>query len=390
MFQNSLEIDYSKENLIEKDNNLLQPFSDNFYPSSPLLLDYQNNQNSEKYINYFYTNSPYSSINNEIIDKFDFFKPIEKEIKNEEEIKKESNKIKENFNKKTENKIEENEKAKFNMIDKVNELDLGKLTHFTSSGCLNSTSNNDKNINKKRSVFKINKSIKKRDPILFSKNEEINDNNIILQNNENIFNKKYDLKNNKFGELYTNKKMKKFEKICLLNKKRKKRNIIDNYKTNKDLLFDNDNMEDKIRDNSEVKKITLKEKFNNLKIKIPKNINQKNILPISQKIHINSNIINYNSYNNVNNEINNRFNESGLNIQNNNYSNKLNFNDDYNSELNISKIPQSTMDLESTTKNPYIPHIFESHAPSILINGLEYTTILVPKQYIKKIISNNI
>ena len=78
-----------------------------------------------------------------------------------------------------------------------------------------------------------------------------------------------------------------------MKKKRKKRRI-GNDKTNKELLFDNDNMKENIRYNSEVKKMTLKEKFKNLKIKIPKIINQNNILPISQQIQINSNIINYN------------------------------------------------------------------------------------------------
>ena len=174
-----------------------------------------------------------------------------------------------------------------------------------------------------------------------------------------------------------------------MKKKRKKRRI-GNDKTNKELLFDNDNMKENIRYNSEVKKMTLKEKFKNLKIKIPKIINQNNILPISQQIQINSNIINYNSYKNENNEINNNFNENNINIQNNNYNNKLNNNDDYNSDLNMSKMLPSTMDLESTIKYSYIPQIFESNAPSILINGLEYTTILVPKQFIEKIKFTNI
>ena len=56
----------------------------------------------------------------------------------------------------------------------------------------------------------------------------------------------------------------------------------------------------------------------------------------------------------------------------------------------MSKMLPSTMDLESTIKYSYIPQIFESNAPSILINGLEYTTILVPKQFIEKIKFTNI
>ena len=213
MFPSSLDIDYPKENLLEKDNNLHLPFTDNFYPSSPLLLDYHNNKNSEKYINYFYTNSPYSSINDEIMDKFDFIKPIEKEVKDEVEIKKENNNIKENNKEKTENKNEENEEVKFIMIDKMNELDLGKLTHITSYGCLNSTSINDKNINKKKNLFIIKKCIKKRDPILFCKNEEIDTNNNIFKNNENICNKRYDLPSYKFSEFPITKKIKKNLKI---------------------------------------------------------------------------------------------------------------------------------------------------------------------------------
>ena len=157
MFPSSLEIEFSKDNLLEKDNNLMLPVSDIFFSSSPLLLDYQNDKKAEKYINYFYTNSPFSSINDEIIDQYAFIKPIEKEINNKEETKKEIKTIKENNKEKLDNKKEANEEVRFIMINKTDDIDISKLTHVTSYGCLNSTSNVDKNINKKINLFNIKK-----------------------------------------------------------------------------------------------------------------------------------------------------------------------------------------------------------------------------------------
>lgn len=394
MFPSSLEIEFSKDNLLEKDNNLMLPVSDNFYSSSPLLLDYQNDKKAEKYINYFYTNSPFSSINDEIIDQYAFIKPNEKEINNKEETKKEIKTIKENNKEKIDNKKEANEEVHFIMINKTDDIDIAKLTHITSYGCLNSTSNVDKNINKKINLFTIKKYEKKRDSILNLTNEEKLDNNNILQNKQIKINKKYNLQKSKFDVLCNNNKI---DIINFLKKKRKKQKNEEEekFKNSRNILFDNKEKENNYRDNDEAikeNKLSLKEKFKNLRIQIPKNNNKINILPISQKVQIpleiNSNVINYNSFNNLCNGINNNINEKDIYIQNNNYNYKQNFKEN-NYDIKISKIQKSSIENERKKKS-YIPQIFESQAPSIKINGLEYTTVLVPKKYIEKIKFSNI
>ena len=394
MVPSSLEIEFSKDNLLEKDNNLMLPVSDNFYSSSPLLLDYQNDKKAEKYINYFYTNSPFSSINDEIIDQYAFIKPIEKEINNKEETKKEIKTIKGNNKENIDNKKEANEEVQFIMINKTDDIDIAKLTHITSYGCLNSTSNVDKNINKKINLFTIKKYEKKRDSILDLTNEEKLDNNNIFQNKQIKINKKYNLQKSKFDVLCNNNKI---DIINFLKKKRKKQKNEEEekFKNSRNFLFDNKEKENNYRDNHKAikeNKLSLKEKFKNLRIQIPKNNNKINILPISQKVQIpleiNSNVINYNSFNNLCNGINNNINEKDIYIQNNNYNYKQNFKEN-NYDINMAKIQKSSIGNEREKKS-YIPQIFESQAPSIKINGLEYTTVLVPKKYIEKIKFSNI
>jgi hypothetical protein len=391
MFPSSLEIEFSKDNLLEKDNNLMLPVSDNFFSSSPLLLDYQNDKKAEKYINYFYTNSPFSSINDEIIDQYAFIKPIEKEINNKEETKKEIKTIKENNKEKLDNKKEANEEVRFIMINKTDDIDISKLTHVTSYGCLNSTSNVDKNINKKINLFTIKKYEKKRDSTLDLTNEEKLGKNNILQNKRIKINKKYDLQKSKFDVLFNNNKI---DIINFLKKKRKKRknDEEEKFKNSRNILFNNNVKENNYRDNDETikeNKLSLKEKFKNLRIQIPKNNNKINILPISQKVQIpleiNSNVINYNTFSNLCNGINKNIKEKDIYIKNNNYNYKQNFKEN-NYDINIQK---SSIKNEREKKS-YIPQIFESQAPSIKINGLEYTTILVPKKYIEKIKFSNI
>jgi hypothetical protein len=394
MFPSSLEIDFSKDNLLEKDNNLMLPVSDNFFSSSPLLLDYQNDKKAEKYINYFYTNSPFSSINDEIIDQYAFIKPIEKEINNKEETKKEIKTIKENNKEKLDNKKEVNEEVRFIMINKTDDIDISKLTHVTSYGCLNSTSNVDKNINKKINLFTIKKYEKKRDSTLDLTNEENIGKNNILQNKRIKINKKYDLQKSKFDVLRNNNKI---DIINFLKKKRKKRknDEEEKFKNSRNILFNNNVKENNYGDNDETikeNKLSLKEKFKNLRIQIPKNNNKINILPFSQKVQIpleiNSNVINYNTFSNLGNGINNNIKENDLYIKNNNYNYKQNFKEN-NYDINMAKIQKSNIKNEREKKS-YIPQIFESQAPSIKINGLEYTTVLVPKKYIEKIKFSNI
>jgi hypothetical protein len=394
MFPSSLEIEFSKDNLLEKDNNLMLPVSDNFFSSSPLLLDYQNEKKAEKYINYFYTNSPFSSINDEIIDQYAFIKPIEKEINNKEETKKEIKTIKENNKEKLDNKKEANEEVRFIMINKTDDIDISKLTHVTSYGCLNSTSNVDKNINKKINLFTIKKYEKKRDSTLDLTNEENIGKNNILQNKRIKINKKYDLQKSKFDVLRNNNKI---DIINFLKKKRKKRknDEEEKIKNSGNVLFNNNVKENNYGDNDETikeNKLSLKEKFKNLRIQIPKNNNKINILPISQKVQIpleiNSNVINYNTFSNLCNGINNNIKEKDIYIKNNNYNYKQNFKEN-NYDINMAKIQKSSIKNEREKKS-YIPQIFESQAPSIKINGLEYTTVLVPKKYIEKIKFSNI
>ena len=394
MQQSSLDIDFSKENLLEKDNNLIQPISEIIYSSSPLFLDCQNNKKTEKYINYFYTNSPFSSVNDEIIDQFNLIKPIGKEINNEEGIKKSKDNLKDNNKEKVEYLKNLNEDAQLIMFDKTDDIDLAKLTQITSFGCLNSTSNNDKkNINKKINLFTIKKYEKKRDSILYFSNEEKNNNKNILLNKQIKLNKKDRLQKNEFKELGNNK----INFMNFLKKKRRKKEKEEKNENNMNLLLDNDYMkENNFKDFYEIKnknKLSLKEKFKNLRIKIPKNSNKStNILPIPQKVQIpfeiNSNIINYNSYNSYKNVYynefnNNNFNEKEINIQNNSYNKKIN-NNIYNYDSNVSAIEKGR------TKNSNTSQIFESHAPSIIINGIEYTTILIPKKFVEKIKLANI
>ena len=392
MFSSSLEMEYSKEKLIEKDNNMIQPISDNFISASPLLLDYQNNINSDKYINYFYTNSPFSSINEEIIDKFDIIKPIEKEKNNEAEKNiKEKNNMKEKIKKTNENNTDESEEIDYIMINDMDDIDLAKLTNISSFYYLNSTSNNSKNIkmnNKNDNSLMITKTEKKIVPLISKENEKKNNLNNISINKPNSLIKKINLQNNKSND---NKYLNEYN---LTRKKRKLKKTKEKNKDNHNLLFDNDNMKENIIDNSEIKKLTsIKEKFKKLKIKIPKNVNERKIYPIPEPIklpsyQIDSNIINNNSFKATNNEINSCFNEKSISYENYKDTNCLNLNTAYETDLNLSKIQSSFIEKESTHK--YIPQIFESHAPSIIINGLEYTTILVPKKKIKKINLNNI
>ena len=90
MIPSLIENDNEKLNLMDKKNNLFSPMQDNFFPNSPIFLD-NNRRNTDKFFNYFYTNSPFSSINEEILDKCDFkshlIKPLSKYIINKEEDK---------------------------------------------------------------------------------------------------------------------------------------------------------------------------------------------------------------------------------------------------------------------------------------------------------------
>ena len=130
----------------------------------------------------------------------------------------------------------------------------------------------------------------------------------------------------------------------------------------------------------------------NLKIKIPKNIITHN----SYHYENNTEIQKINAYNNGY-QYQNKINEKNINENENYINNSLNnhnkiFNDKIqnypnNFDCNSSKIKYSNAEdkKEKRIHNRYIPQIYESHAPPINFNGVEYTTILVPKIFVEKI-----
>ena len=120
---------------------------------------------------------------------------------------------------------------------------------------------------------------KKRDSTLDLTNEEKLGKNNILQNKRIKINKKYDLQKSKFDVLRNNNKI---DIINFLKKKRKKRknDEEEKFKNSRNILFNNNVKENNYGDNDETikeNKLSLKEKFKNLRIQIPKNNNKINI-----------------------------------------------------------------------------------------------------------------
>lgn len=412
MFPSLNENDNDKLNLFEKENNIFSPIQDNFLPNSPIFLD-NNRGNADKFLNFFYTNSPYSSINEEILDKYDnkddLIKPMQKYIINNEEDKKSpEKKISNSKEKKTaiekQNLENKNEEVEFIIIDNMNDLDMGKRTHFSSYACSNSFSNNDKKLQNQNKKLEcdIQKTEKKRDSLLLnSKEDSMNFNNLYEEEKKSLT-KKNDLDIHSFVDLKDKiKNVNNNNKNNLLKMKRKRTTMEEKktIKTKTNLLFDNDindidNMKENNIDNNQTKKtLSLKDKSKNLKkIIIPKSLNPpKNIYPyLTPKIKRPKqySVIQKNNYN-INKK---RYN---LKKYNKSHTNNINLCSNYESDSNLSNLQNTTFKLEQKKEkekqeNSFMPQIFESQAPSTIINGIEYTTILVPKIYLKKIKLDNI
>ncbi len=313
MLPSSFDNDNNKLNLMEKENNLFSQ-EDNYLPNSPIFLD-NNRGNSDKLLNYFYTNTPYSSISEEILDKCDFknnlINPMPRYIINNEKNKKvsehnnsesEDNELKID-GKKTENK---NEEVQFIILDNSKDLDQIKNSNISSYGCLNSTSNNDKKIKNlnQSEYFNAKKIEKKRDLLLLNQNADIIGQNKLHEDDNKSLMKKNNLNNNSFVDLNEKIKNINYNKNNLLKIKRKRKTNEDKktVKANTNLLFDNDNLKENIIDNDQIKKtLSLKDKCKNLKkIKIPKIIPSENIYPyIRPHIQMSNSdsVIHINNYN---------------------------------------------------------------------------------------------
>ncbi len=405
MLPSSFDNDNNKLNLMEKENNLFSQ-EDNYLPNSPIFLD-NNRGNSDKLLNYFYTNTPYSSISEEILDKCDFknnlINPMPRYIINNEKNKKvsehnnsesEDNELKID-GKKTENK---NEEVQFIILDNSKDLDQIKNSNISSYGCLNSTSNNDKKIKNlnQSEYFNAKKIEKKRDLLLLNQNADIIGQNKLHEDDNKSLMKKNNLNNNSFVDLNEKIKNINYNKNNLLKIKRKRKTNEDKktVKANTNLLFDNDNLKENIIDNDQIKKnLSLKDKCKNLKkIKIPKIIPSENIYPYIRPhiqmsnsdsvIHINNYNIDKKKYNSK------KYNsKKNKNIENENYINNINLKDNYKSDFDLSNMQNENLesDKEEKQEKLFMPQIFESQAPPIIINGIEYTTVLMPKVYLKKI-----
>ncbi len=75
------------------------------------------------------------------------------------------------------------------------------------------------------------------------------------------------------------------------------------------------------------------------------------------------------------------------NIENENYINNINLKENYKSDFDLTNMQNENFesDKEEKQEKSFMPQIFESQAPPIIINGIEYTTLLIPKVYLKKI-----
>lgn len=388
MFPSPIENEYSKMNLDGKGKSPYQDNIDNAISITPLYL-YDNN------FDYYNIDSPICSIN-EQINKFDLSKLLDKK---QDEIEDKKDKDKMNLNDK---KVEKKENEPVNkskemavIIDNKSKLDLGKLTYLSSYGCLNSTSNIDhklKNPKNNVKIFGLTKTDKKRDPLDFYNNDKngpikkrvtqnnINSNNInaLINNQLDEFNNNKISKNN-IENIFLQKK-RKIENNIIIEKKKINYENITNYANNIEM-----------KKNSSLKE---KNKHLNLKIKIPKNIITHNSYPYQNNMQLPTR----NAYNSRY-KYQNKINEKNINENENNINNLLNnqnkiFNDKRiiqkmpdEFDFNSSKIKNSSTEnrKEKRIQSKYIPQIYESHAPPININGIEYTTLLVPKIFAEKI-----
>ena len=375
----------------EKEYSFLEQNADNNFSLSPLLYD-SYKCNYPNYLNNNYLNSPYHyNISEDNNNNFDLIKSLKKDT-NEEKIKNEKNekkiqnlneiKIKKNENNNHNNNNNSNKEKEevFVMINNISDLDLGKVTQLSSYGCSNLSSNNEqklKKIKKNIKFFLVKKTEKKIDPEYLYKNEENKPQNDIFGKVQNSIILNNNLPNYEFNDNISKNKYIK-EKSFLKHKRKKENNNtyntniteINKGKNNKFHNFNNNTNSVKIY--SIKNNIFLKEKYKNLKINIPKNTNTlylNNLYNYPQN-HQQIQIPPINKFNGFDNNIN-----IPTEIVNHNICN----------EYNLDLLNSKNKEKERKNIYSYTPQIFESHAPPIKINGIEYTTILVPKQYADKI-----
>ena len=336
--------EYQNNNLGGREYNLNTPNQEYFNPLSPLEEPY--------FSNIFPSNlSPKPQEKNFFnFDKLEF-KEIKKDNPKQNEITQNKNQKKEIEKKldNSNNKLEKNnlgEEIKcIEIIDK--NIDLGKLKRLNKYGDV--ISPNIQNLNLKPKF-------------------------IVVKNNEN------NIKPNKMLR-------KKIKKISKKNKNKNK-HIIKNNNNKKSILGFNNNYGFK-NIPKDINKINFQQTNQNLNFinnnnKINNNINNYNNNNINTSFNYNQNM----PLNNETNSINSKFffrdeYQKNLNLY---YKTNIKFNniDESRSKKNINKIFNLSND-NSSLNNNFRPQIFESKNSSTMINGIEYTTLLVPKNYVEKI-----
>ena len=352
---------FQKLNLDIKDNTNKNK-TDSKASTPPNPQEFQENENNEKYVSYYFPNiNGLNSIDENIFNIDIPKKNINENDKKEEEENK--NIIKDN---KSNLDISNNLKKKYNKNIFCIEKEKSHKNDIKQIG----------NNNNNKSIYNL------------YQNKKLNNNSLAFEkfiekiNNENIFNKKRNIKKNIKKKIKKN--LLKEKKNDLINKKNNISNFeIGNYNNmeiNKNIFQGN---RDLYQENSSAFKLcSNNNNFMNFFPNKPQN-QRPNV--------INSSIININSTQKNNNNIPNiLFNDkinSNYNINNNNY--KYNYNNIpniINEKECLPKAPNISYNNEENRESySFTPQIFESQNSSIMIGGIEYTTLLVPKKYLGKI-----
>ena len=320
-----------------------------------------------------------------------------------------------NFNKFNDIK-NKNNKAQYLSYDFQNTIEL----HPFGEKCYNFDNQPNINIikeNKKKEV--INKNAKKLDKnsiienlynkkikfVVKKENTSINKNIKIEQNMENKFLEFNTFQNN---SLYYNSYNKDF-----LNEKFKYNQYINNEENNINKIINKNKLNNFSFSANKFQLINRKRKHNNLNSDdnkpINKNVYEEIINSFNSKFPnkkicdfphskngkqkqnlINSSVVNINSTQKGNNNIGNTYLKSKFNDfhKNNNKKNlykKSIQNDKKADESLMKELINENNNEKNFDNNSYIPQIFESQNSSIMIGGIEYTTLLIPKRYLGKI-----
>ena len=353
-----------------KDNNDKNK-TDSKASTPPIPQEFQENENNEQYVTYYFPNiNGLNSIDENIFNI---------------DIPKKGISISEN------NKKEEEENKNIIKDNKSN-LDISnnlKKSIHKNIFCIEKEKNHMNDIkqignNNNKSIYNL------------YQNKKLNNNSLAFEkfiekiNNDNIFNKKRNIKKNIKKKIKKN--VWKEKNHDLINKK----NNVSNFEIgNCDGVEFNKNIHQGNRDLYQEKSSAFKFCSNNNNF-----MNFFPNRPQSQRPNvINSSIININSTQKNNNNIPNiLFNDK----VNNNYDINYDRNFDNNNNIykyNYNNIPNIINEKECLPKAPnisynneenrerhsFIPQIFESQNSSIMIGGVEYTTLLVPKKYLGKI-----